>query len=78
MINTNNEKSALFKIYLEFSDNRLVYSPSLSDNDENNFMQIIKDIIKDICLVGAQINKVAKLHEKTEDKTTYAGNSKYI
>lgn len=69
----NDENSALFKIYLEFYDNKLVYSPSLNKDEKNNFMQIIDDIMMDISMVAEQINRVAQPESQTGIQVTYAG-----
>lgn len=56
------ENSKLFRIKLELHGNRLRFMPTLSsdENDKDSFMYTIQCLIRDICSVSHQINRIAQ------------------
>lgn len=70
----DNDNSKLFRIKLELWENRLKFVPSLSEeiNDKDSFINTIKSLIKDICSVSHQIDRIAQpISECTATKRTY-------
>lgn len=74
----DNENSKLFRIKLELWENQLNFIPSLTnENDKDSFMHTIKSLIKDICSVSHQIDRIAQpISECSSAKRTY--QSKHI
>lgn len=66
----DNENSKLFRIKLELWENQLNFVPSLTnENDKDSFMHTIKSLLKDICSVSHQIDRIAQ--PISECKRTY-------
>lgn len=64
----------LFRIKLELCGNQLRFMPTLSldENDTDTFMYTIQCLIKDICSVSHQIDRIAQpTSECTAAKRTY-------
>lgn len=58
----DSENLKLFRIKLELCGNRLRFMPTLStdENDKDSFMYTIQCLIRDICSVSHQINRIAQ------------------
>lgn len=70
----DNDNSKLFRIKLELWDNSLTFIPTLSTNDaaKDSFMHTIQSLIKDICSVSHQIDRIAQpINECSAAKRTY-------
>lgn len=69
----DNDNSKLFRIKLELWDNQLKFIPTLAEeNDKDSFIHTIKSLIKDICSVSHQIDRIAQpISECSSTKRTY-------
>lgn len=69
----DNDNSKLFRIKLELWDNQLKFVPTLAvENDKDSFVHTIRSLIKDICSVSHQIDRIAQpISECSSTKRTY-------
>lgn len=70
----DNDNSKLFRIKLELWENQLKFVPTLSEdeNDKDSFVHTIKSLVKDICSVSHQIDRIAQpISECSAAKRTY-------
>lgn len=76
----DSENLKLFRIKLELCGNRLRFMPSLStdEHDKDSFLYTIQCLIKDICSVSHQINRIAQpsTSECVAAKRTYQSKLK--
>lgn len=70
----DNDNSKLFRIKLELWENQLKFVPNLTEeeNDKDSFIHTIKSLIKDVCSVSHQIDRIAQpINECSSAKRTY-------
>lgn len=70
----DNDNSKLFRIKLEVWENQLKFTPTLSqdEHDIDSFIYTIQSLIKDICSVSHQIDRIAQpISECSASKRTY-------
>lgn len=71
-----NDNAKFFRIKFELNNTELRYQPALltNENDENSFMHTIKCLIRDICSITSQIDRIAQLPSNNDGssvKQTY-------
>lgn len=73
----DNGNSKLFRIKLELWENQLKFVPSLTEeNDNDSFIHTIKSLMKDICSVLHQIDRIAQPISECSSKAQQTYQSK--
>lgn len=74
--NTNHK---LFRIKLELWENQLKFIPTLSqdENGTNSFLHTIESLIKDICSMSHQIDRIAQPISECSNVTKQTYQSKW-
>lgn len=73
----DNDNSKLFRIKLELWENQLRFVPSLTEENHNDsFIRTIKSLIRDICSVLHQIDRIAQPISECASKAQQTYQSK--
>lgn len=70
--------TALFEVKLDLSEDTLVYSPSLLDGTGSGFLELVFDLMHDICAVAELFPRIAQPLPIQPDKATYTSTVKQI
>lgn len=70
--------TALFEVKLDLSEDTLVYSPSLLDGTGSGFLELVFDLMHDICAVAELFPRIVQPLPINPDKATYTSTVKQI